>query len=492
MQSSSVATYQRLVPGISNVTLRMRYYGLYAWLCQRYAHEIGDTNPETWQRFVRRAEALYALISVHRGGEIGVAGTQWATGALASNDAEIDFLVASEPKGEGLYLKQPWGAYGAAYASQLHEIGIFAEAQGHQIPVPSASVGEALAEAFAEAIGPSGELFFYIQSKGCASRADLDQLKHLAPSEIRNGSTECECYRDLLFARQGPPRPNDLERKRTLLLMLHVTKQLGRTPRPEDIRWVLYRDPDQDQSPLVLSSAELQTHQMRWRIYQANDLTHIVYATLLKYLLDLLSYYPSGVSLASLISEAIENIRSTTDSWPQTWQQHLDETVLDASVVEENLTETLMRDARLEGECTANGAWHAITLLAVLCKRTQSFRQQIRNELGHFNSTLSHSLLTELAFLDSAADESFDLVLRHIFDQRILKQHLWVALRKLRYQGDYTFLVESDDGRIRLRTKDGPVFTNPRLGPSVTFLRDTYLIDEHGLTQDGKSILVEA
>jgi hypothetical protein len=30
MQNTSVNLYQRLLPGISNVTLRIRYYGLYA------------------------------------------------------------------------------------------------------------------------------------------------------------------------------------------------------------------------------------------------------------------------------------------------------------------------------------------------------------------------------------------------------------------------------------------------------------------------------
>ena len=42
MQTTSVALYQQLVPGISNVTLRMRYYGLYAWLAWRYASDVGD------------------------------------------------------------------------------------------------------------------------------------------------------------------------------------------------------------------------------------------------------------------------------------------------------------------------------------------------------------------------------------------------------------------------------------------------------------------
>ena len=78
MQNSSISLYQTFLPGISNVTLRMRYYGFYAWLCRTYAQRIGRTNPEYWKRFIRRAEALYALIAYKRRGETGVAGIEWA------------------------------------------------------------------------------------------------------------------------------------------------------------------------------------------------------------------------------------------------------------------------------------------------------------------------------------------------------------------------------------------------------------------------------
>ena len=66
MQNTNVGLYQKLLPGISNVTLRIRYYGFYAWLSAIYADRIRDTNPKTWQRFIRRAEALYALVSRQR------------------------------------------------------------------------------------------------------------------------------------------------------------------------------------------------------------------------------------------------------------------------------------------------------------------------------------------------------------------------------------------------------------------------------------------
>src|ERR1700730_18522531 len=86
MQNTSVGIYQKLIPGISNVTLRVRYYGFYAWLAAVY------TDPKTWQTFIRRAEALYALTSQRQGNEYGVAGILWARRKLGDLEGEeVDF-----------------------------------------------------------------------------------------------------------------------------------------------------------------------------------------------------------------------------------------------------------------------------------------------------------------------------------------------------------------------------------------------------------------
>jgi hypothetical protein len=39
---------------------------------------------------------------------------------------------------------------------------------------------------------------------------------------------------------------------------------------------------------------------------------------------------------------------------------------------------------------------------------------------------------------------------------------------------------------VRLREKDGPVFTNPRLAPTSTFLKDIHLLGDNGLTALGR------
>jgi hypothetical protein len=72
IQNSGVVLYQALLPGISNVTLRIRYYGFYCWLSDAYAHHEGSTNLEDWRRWVRRGEALYALVSSAAGDEVSM------------------------------------------------------------------------------------------------------------------------------------------------------------------------------------------------------------------------------------------------------------------------------------------------------------------------------------------------------------------------------------------------------------------------------------
>ncbi|MFN3152897.1 hypothetical protein [Bremerella sp.] len=489
MQSSSVALYQSLLPGISNVTLRIRYYGFYAWLCQYYAEHIGDTNPTSWQRLIRRSEALFALIAVRHGEEPGIAGSMWATRTLDSSDGEIDFRNDTEPGSDTHYLKQKWGAYGAAYGSQLYEIGIFSSVANHEIPVPSHEVGQALAEYFAEALGPLAERFLEVVQDGRVNFTDLDFLNPFSPSEIAAGSLERQWYSDILFGKTGLSRPNDIERQRTLSLILQVAQQLERIPTVSEVRWFLYENLDHRGREVLSESSSLTEQRTRWWIYQANDLTHIAYETLFKFTLDLLEHYPAGIMLRTLLGEAIDEICSSMEAIPQTWDK-LVEQQQDSSPQEERiLVEALMKREVSEGLCSPSHAVKALQLLAVLQCRVRANEAIVQEQLSELNNSAFHSLLTEFRFLERMNNESFRTTIQSVLEQRILKRHLWVALRKLRHQKDYTFLIESDEGKIRLRAKDGPVYTNPRLAPAINFLKDIYLIDEDGITDLGRLVL---
>lgn len=499
MQNTSVALYQRLLPGISNVTRRIRYYGLYAWLSWIYANRIGDTNPKSWQRFIRRAEALYALIAQLHGSETGVAGVRWAGKKLNNNDTD-DLLFAedAEPNSPTHYLRQPWGAYGAAYGSPLFEVGILANAEGHKIPVPSPGIGEPLAKAFANEMGNLAGKFFETIQRGRTTLEELDAFAALAPSAIRVDGDERKQYQDILFGESGLDCKQDEARRKSLLLVLKLTDQMGRTPDIEDVRWALYAGRLSNGMSLSLNES-LGTHRNRWLLYQANDLSHICFECLLKFILDALEGYPSGVSLARLIGEAIDELLSVADPVPKTWQNLLAQVVPaenaqaeDDANAEYSLSKTVMRAKRQDGLCESEEAWAAIKLLAVLHSRHKKSFDALQKEFGAFDPVAFRSVLTEMQYLEERLEFPFRDMLAKLLEERVVRRHLQVALRKLRFQDDYTYLLEPDDGKVRLREKDGPVFTNPRLEPALTFLKDIHLLEDDGLTNLGRQTLERA
>lgn len=495
MQNSSVNLYQTFLPGISNVTLRMRYYGLYAWLARVYLKEYGDTNPESWKRFVRRAEALYALIAHAHGNESGVAGIEWAQRTYdAASDEPIDFGTDAEPGSETYYLKQSWGAYGAAYSSQLFEIGIYTSGQGHDLPLPSEEIGDSLAAAFEIMLGDNGPKVIELIDRGTVSKAELDALATLSPSEIKTDSEERSLYQQVLLRADETDEASAISRRLSLTLIMKIAALLKREPKPDEIRWILYAGFDQKGTPLVAGNDALEAQRLRWWVYHANDLSHIAMECLLKFTLDLLASYPLGIPLARLLPICTEQILEAAGGEPNSWQAFLDGiTSAPNAYASDNpdsdymLAQTVIRGAgRSDASfCAPETAWAAIKLLATVHKRLRTEDHDIAAELGHFDPDWFRSLLTETRFLDQQIEAPFAEMIARLLEERVIRRHLWVALRKFRHQGDYTFLIETDEGRVRLREKDGPVFTNPRLGPAITFLRDIHLIGGQGLTDFG-------
>lgn len=493
MQSSSVWLYQSLLPGISNVTLRIRYYGYYAWLSQSYAQSVGDTNPKTWQRYVRRAEALYALVAQHHGGETGVAGVTWARKALDGlNGNTVDFVDAAEPGSDNHYLKQAWGAYGAAYGSQLYEVGILADASDHEIPVPSSDLGEPLATAFDSALGPLATKVKKFIKNGRVPVRELDALASIGPSGIDPKGEERQCYERLLFATARPLRAADHERRRSLLLILRAISKLTTIPTDTQLRWMFYSGCTRAGASVDWGKQEFAHQRQRWWAYQANDMIHIVYEALLKFTLDILERYPAGVTLNELVGEAVAEIQSSVQGIPDNWGQFVDQSETKDWALEETLCAEVMGASRPESVCTGHGAFKALQLLALIQNRVRGAPEAAKTQFDTLHPMAFKSLATEMDFLNGHSKDPLASVVTKLIEERVIRRHLWIALRKLRYYGDYTFLIEADDGRVRLRVKDGPVFTNPRLRPALTFLSDIHLIGPGGLSSRGKRLLAGA
>lgn len=481
MQNSSVSIYQRLLPGISNVTLRIRYYGLYVWLADRYSRDVGDTNAATWQQTVRRAEALYALVSQAKGGERGVGGAEWAQKRLvAANRGRLNFQDDTEPGNETHYLQNAWGVFGQAYQSQLIEIGLMERHTHHDISTTASGLGHELAKAFARSAGDLGELFLRTISRGWTTLNELEQMAPLAPSCIPQGK-ELDCYEAVLFGGSSSPASRNEMRGNTLKLILLWADGVGRSPRPDELRWSMYSGYLPIGAPWALTG-DLENHRLRWAVYQANDIAHIAMETLLMGLLAHLEAYPAGCSHEELIEHAVS---TTSAQLPgaNDWSTFVAAQELSPDASDQhhpgsewNLTRHSWLSVSKHDMSTGEQCAAAVRALAVLQRRMAPYKSEIAAELSKLNPRGFRSLLTELDFLGENSSLALHDMIRRLFLDRVLRRHLWVAMRKLRFHGDYTFLFETDEGLIRKRGDDGPVWTGPRLGNAITFLEDIHLL----------------
>jgi hypothetical protein len=480
MQNSGVLLYQSLLPGISNVTLRMRYYGYYCWVSEIYARRGATSDFEAWRNWVRRAEALYALVSA-RAGETGVGGVDWANRRLAAEERVIDFAAAaSTDPSQERYLRQSLGVFGGAYYTQMAEMGLFTENR-HGIQVATRDLGRRAAGLFADAIG--ADLAKLLRQKIADARVnirDLDRLKPITPSQILPEGEERRFYETLLFARADAAGEGAASRAATLSLILDTARAIEEWPGPEDVRWHLF-DPPQDPLP-----HRLEAQRLRWEAYQCQDLMQVASAALLAWAIAIINADGQGQTLSDIRNEVVAHLAGHDEgvfagSWHDL-RQSIDPPTFPYQGQWDDLT-----GARV---APAEKAVPAITLMAALHQRLRT-RPDLAEAAarGLPGRGTARSLRTELDWLESRETDGVVDRIADYMIECVVRRHSWVAMQKLRRQRDYTFLFEQRDGRHFFLAGYQPVATTPRLAPAIQFLADIHLLDEDGLTALGLDAL---
>lgn len=481
MQNAGVVLYQALLPGISNITLRMRYYGFFCWLSDAYARRGVTTDFELWRQWVRRAEALYALVCADAVGEGGVGGIEWAYQAIQTDKDFIDFSsAASTDTGVKQYLIQRLGVFGAAYFTQMQEMGLFEEGP-NGIQRITGDAGLAAAEAFRSAIGADLEASFVAAiDAGKVDRATLAALRPLVPSEIPDPSNERQTYEDTLFAAGATATDASRSRGASLRLILGVAGQGAERPTPESVRWTLY-DPRVQNLP-----ADLERQRLLWEAYHCQDLFQVAAAGLLAWAIAIMSESGDGRSLGEIRVVVEERLAELDgESAAAAWSDYRDGIDTDAFGWREAWAKLTGRRGSPEER-----AWVAVALIAALHRRMLvrgDLRQAIMSALP-INGQ-ARSIVTELRWFGQNEQEQVASRIGDYVACRIVLRHSWVAMQKLRRQRDYTFLFEARDGRLVCLNGYQPVPTTPRLAPAIQFLEDVRLVSASGLTERGRALL---
>jgi hypothetical protein len=494
MQRPIEAIYQSLLPGVSTITLRFRYYAFFPWILKHYEDHIRHTDPAIFRLFHRRCEILFALVCCRGEPELGIAGSDWARKKLdelsgqSEVHAVIDFAVGADPESEQnqRYLRNKGGAFGGIYASQMAEMELIIT-EGERNPIPVCTKRALpIATAFGASLGSMADVFFEVVKAGSVSVAALDMLKEMKPAALLPGSEEHRLLSDILLGKAITPSAGDLMRRRTMLMLLALADSLKRVPWVEDAKWQWFDSRAADGVETEATTDE--DARSFWSLYQACDLTRLAYETILSAALILLESAPSRrLPLENLVDQLVGFIAPPED---QTWFDFKKSFVLEDGCVGTAKGHALaMTDASDAGE-TADQVRRSVALIAALVEKSSElnkFMEQALQAGEHFQS-----LRTEVRFLRERETSSARSVVELLIRERILKRHLWVASRKFRNQKAYTFLIEPEDSLLRYRDHFSLSPSSPRLQQALRFLSDVKLINESGLTDLGRTELAAA
>ena len=490
MQRPIEVIYQSIVPGISTITLRYRYYSFFPFILKHYEEHIRHPDPDVFRAFQRRCEALFALICTHGEPELGITGSDWAGRTLndaraqSSETAIIDFGIGADPDAdESLrYLRNKGGAFGAIYATQMSEMGlIHFPGAGDPNPNPVCSdLALKLADAFSRELGATTDEFFEVVAAGKIALSSLQSFEAMKPNRLRLGGDEHILLTDILFGKSDTRSETDLMRRRTLQMLLDVTATSHSIPRAEQVKWHWFENVPELQGGNAHDVPHL------WFLYQACDLMRLAYEVILSAALTLLETAPRRrMSLADLTDELIGFVEVAED---QTWED-VSLGLADGSTAAAREHALAMLDAMHEGE-TAKQVRLAVSLIAILYVRASDASSLIEEALS--GADYFQSLRTEVQFLDRTRSVPARRVIADMVRERVVKRHLWVASRKFRNQKAYTFHMEPEEGQLRYRNHFRVSPSSPRLDQALRFLRDIGLIDEGGITQLGRAEMAAA
>ncbi|MGQ0589828.1 MAG: hypothetical protein ACT4N8_09900 [Sphingosinicella sp.] len=483
IQATSIRIYQALLPGVTNITNRLRYYAYYPWLVQLYERTQHSDVPEKWGTFVRRGEALYALAALVADTEAsdGMGGSDWAGDRrLEAAEKGIDFRrFTDEPDSSDSYFQAPRGNFGNAYGPTLADLEVITAT-----PIPVVRErGALLAGAFEQSIGSAAGSIERAVLDGQIGPAELREIGlAVHPGKIPTPSRELDIFRDFLLGRWDDDR-GARARRSTAWLVLDLYR-CGVTPGDQiQLRDAFYRRVLPNGEPYEQGGETID----RWRAYQANEYCHVALECALNGLLGRqLEEYPDGIEPRTLVSELV---RSALGSDDDTWESWARAVSLEHRDREGVLAEPILANLRQGTRPSDELVRIALQLLAVLWVRWASGDGGVRSIVSQAAGRGGRSLDGVFRTLDECADRPVQDAAAELLHRHIVVDHQTIAGRKLSAGGTFTYHFIVEDGLLRDGRLGEYGYTTPRLGNLTRLLRDARLLDAQGVTAEGEAFL---
>lgn len=530
----SVNLYQNLLPGLTNVTERARYFSFYPWVVHRYAQEGPSVRTkDAWWNWFRPLDFAYGLACISY--ESGLAKDLGSSvvGAVKARELVrekppsgiIDFRgltainASGKPVKDGAYFKNPEGGFGQYYKTPLKELGVLQPHTSQVYPAVKLSTYAGLKVAETLDSYQSFKELIRIASEGKATVSDLARIGgDIHPDSIPEDSQEESLLRSLFFGLdvdlcQGQEAEHLKWRRLSLLSMLRYVRDCNELEGTSDyqFRWACLAKALPKGTPWQLPSG-LSSIVEAWGAYQRNDLLNYCLESLFFAALNQLDEEAlTPRELATLLTEQAVAPVPVTDEFPRlnalparvsAWVSACGRDVADSRQDRWDESSTWALAIRLEST-VKKGEFNVIPALAarLLGRLGADVGSWEFHPFESVPSALEMSAAHEVQLkrwldrLSTRASEKTVDFLNELILEWILFRHLRVATRKLANQGVSTFKFRPEEGKLLLIAEElpDPTFTSPRLRQGFRILEDLHYVsrtnDVTKLTDAGEEIL---
>lgn len=501
LQNTSDTTFSFLLPGLNNVTGRIRYYSFYCWLLDAYSKEFGSTNPIEQRQFIRRSEFIVALISQYIDGDSSsIPGSNYAGAEVNAKEITYHNLQEGTYKPDGstrdTYWNYPSGAFGQYYLGSLRDIGIVAERENHAgIYVRTNKrenefvCGEGLAVAFSSNISASNQRLFLncVKSGSINEKQIIELLPQFNLTEIPSGSEEQELLKKLLLQKDYPLRIEETPytfRRQTIKYLLHFLTFHKNEFYDRIFVYDCYdgKGKNKNEEDVCLTG---------WYYYQLNEFWQYACTSILNGTLNYLEQQVglNWMALPRLVEDVTEKIVSELKQ--QKVIKAGDELVNDIlSAISEKPTEYNFFENTTNEELNVKSA-NAFLLILKLYHANQDNLDSLKiysqvNGLAKDGEVVSY-FITQ--FINHRNKPLSKFVYDFIFSN-IIYRHQYVAFRKIGGGSLSTQKFVIEDQHIRYIGNFDAGYTSPRIGRLMTFLKDLEIITpDNIITKSGELML---
>ena len=465
IQNSSVATYGRLLPGMTNLTGHIRYYSLYCWILNEYDKLETEEQTEIHQyNFIRRAELAMALVMKDQniGSVVGALFVSQERYNLIE-EGLYDLANGGDYDSEDKYWTYQTGAFGQYYLGSLVYYELVKVEEGRFY---LRDKGKTLASAFRKSVDKDvRDLFIDCIVEGSLAEDEIEELLPLGLNRIEVNSAEWDNLNHLLTKQDDD---SSSFRRETVLLML---KDLDNGISVDNFVEHRFLNADKDDE---------YDASFGWYFYYLCEAFHYciesVFCLILNEIRDL--HNPSMKFLIEDIRKKMlsfmdeEKSYSSIDEWRKKVKGKIEE-----------MFDELKKFIYVKDYTQA-----AVQSLKLLLRLQNEYELNKENILAFQNEndlTRQHGILSEglKSYVLLHSKLPVDMYIVTIVRQ-IMQEHTIIAIGKMGNTDTDLRKFIFEDGRVVLVEIRYPTATSPRIDSLYSFLQDLSYIDSDGQLTD--------